>query len=226
MLRNQNNAGLCRLIYQRLNVYFHIVMLCSVFLYSSTGVAKNLGTIGITYTITETDFLEMIQRKLHEKQTSGELKTWQQQFQEESVRHILRPTPVGLTTTMQPKTFYFDPTLKLQQPIKDHLGNILIKAGTTFNPLTVVSWHKVLFFLDADDRRQVDWLTSQIKSGVPFKIILVKGDIKAAEEHFQQPIYFDQQGRLSKHFHLQHIPCLIESDGLRLKIREFALHDQ
>ena len=68
--------------------------------------AVDLGIIGPTYEISEPHFLQMIERRLREKERSGELKRLQEQAMERSITTVTNPPPIaGLHPTERVRTF-------------------------------------------------------------------------------------------------------------------------
>ena len=198
---------------------FTVCLLCSVNSY-----AKNLGTWGSVYPITEEDFTKFIHERLLALKNSGKLREIQNNFVRRVKAHTLRPMPVaGLTTTDNPKTVYYDPTFILQHDIKDATGKTLFPAGTTVNPLKKVKLHEALFFLDADDTRQIKWALKNEKHYNFVKYILVNGDIKDATKALHNRVYFDQYGKLTGKLGITHIPCIVTQKGLKLQIKEYSL---
>jgi len=191
--------------------------------------AKNLGVWGTLFPIEEQDIREFIYQRLNEMEQNGEMVILKEKFIRNVKEHTLRPTPVtGLTVienTKKPKTFYFDPTYILNKNIEDDKGNVIAKAGTVINPLDTIKLHGVLFFLNADDERQVSWALNNIKKYDYVKYVLVKGNIKEAGKRLNDRIYFDQYGLMTKKLGIRHIPCIVKQEGKRLQIQEFLLED-
>lgn len=198
---------------------------------SSITVAKNLGVWGQLFPIEEQDIREFIYQRLNEMEQNGEMVKLNQKFIKNVKEHVLRPTPVsGLTAiekeTKEPKeakTFYYDPTYILNKNIEDHEGNIIAKKGTIINPLDTITLHGVLFFLDADDEKQIKWVFENAKKYDYVKYILVKGNIKEAGKKLNDRIYFDQYGLITKQLRIKHVPCIVKQEGKKLQIQEFAL---
>ena len=188
--------------------------------------AKDLGNWGALFPIQELDIREFIQQKLNEMEQNGEMAILKEKLIKTVKKHIVHPTPVaGLTTTKNPKTFYYDPTYVLVHNIEDHEGNIIAKKGTTINPLDTIILHGVLFLLDADDVKQIKWALENAKKHDYVKYILVKGNIKEAGKKLKDRIYFDQYGLITKKLEIKHIPCIVKQEGKKLQIQEFALED-
>ena len=187
-----------------------------------TGVQTCALPICDVYPITEQDFLEFIQHRLKTMQETGKISHLQKQLQDYSQQQAERPAPVlEITRTVTPKSWLFDPSITLPYDLKDVNGRIFAKQGTSFNPLEQVNLSKTLLFYDADDHEQVKWaqVTSQKFQGKT-KLILVKGSITLEAKRFDKPVYFDQQGRLTNRFNIQHTPAIVSQEGLRLRIHE------
>src|SRR6202162_3783699 len=118
--------------------------------------AEDLGTVGETYAIAEPHLLSYIEQTLREKEKSGELANLEEQAKRRVIESIRNPKPLaGIRPTQTARTFYFDPSIKVEQNITDDKGNIIVPAGTTKNPLEVVSLSKHLLFFDGRDPQQV-----------------------------------------------------------------------
>ena len=187
--------------------------------------AKDLGVVGKTYAIQEEDFLTFIQKRMAHMQKNGEWAKLQDQFKERVARNADRPHPVDhLTRATTPKYWNYDPSIMVPYDLKDTEGRIFAKAGTSVNPLTIINLHKALVFFDGDDAKQVAWAENiNTKLNGKIKLILVRGSVIEQEKRFLTPIYFDQEGRLTKRFSIQHVPAIVQQEGFHLKISEIAL---
>ncbi|MDE2298498.1 MAG: type-F conjugative transfer system protein TraW [Burkholderiales bacterium] len=187
--------------------------------------AADLGTIGPTYGIAEPHLLAFIEQRLRENERSGELQRLAEEARARSVAAVTQPTPVaGLRATETARTFYLDPSFTLDRNIVDPQGRLLFPAGTRKNPLDVVSLSKRLLFFDARDRRQVARareLVATYEGRV--KPILTGGSYLDLMRAWRTPVYYDQQGVLTRRLGIQQIPALVSQDGLRLRIDEMVL---
>lgn len=210
---------------RNLKNYIRFLLFLSLFATSLTQ-AKNLGVWGTTFPIVEQDIKEFIYERLNQMQQNGELEKIKGRFIKNVKNHTLRPTPVsGLTTTDQPKTFYYDPTYVLEKNIEDEKGRLIAKAGTIINPLDTIKLHGVLFFLDADDAVQIKWALDNAKKYDYVRYILVRGNIKDAGKALNDRIYFDQYGSITSKLGIRHIPCVVKQEGKKLQIQEYALKE-
>ena len=123
--------------------------------------ADDAKVIGPVYPITETDFIQMAQKKIQEKMSGEDGKGWQDQ--QRSIRVAAdRPTPVlGLRPTIHSRRWLFDPSFVIPSDVRSANGSILLKSGSRFNPLRKSALEKSLIFFDGDDPGQVSWAQSR-----------------------------------------------------------------
>ena len=187
--------------------------------------AMDLGVIGPTYEISEPHLLQMIEQRLRAKERSGELGRLEAQVRERGIATVKNPPPVtGLRATETVRTFYFDPSFTLDRNILGPQGELLFAAGTRKNPLEVVSLSRHLLFFDARDPRQVGrarQLIALYQGRV--KPILVGGAYLDLMQSWHLPVYYDQQGLLTRRLGTTQVPALVSQDGLRLRIDELAV---
>lgn len=174
--------------------------------------------MGKTFPIGEEDLSEVIQKRLHKLEESGELQKHQHLLTQKAQEKTLRPTPVtNLQKTILQRSYTYDPSFKVSSDLKDHKGQVFATAGTTINPLNKVSLSKQLLFLDGDDTDQVAWAKKQPDSA---KWILVKGCPLDLEKHMQKPIYFDQHGVLTKKLGISQVPARVSQEEKMLLVEE------
>ena len=187
--------------------------------------AMDLGVIGPTYEISERHLLQMIEQRLREKERSGELGRLEAEARKRGIATVKNPPPVtGLRPTDTMRTFYFDPSFTLDRNILGSQGELLFAAGTRKNPLEVVSLSRHLLFFDARDPRQVGrarQLIALYQGRV--KPILVGGAYLDLMQSWHLPVYYDQQGLLTRRLGITQVPALVSQDGLRLRIDELAV---
>lgn len=192
---------------------------------TSPAQAADLGTIGPTYGITEPHLLNFIEQRLRDKERSGELQRLMQDAQARGIDAVKRPAPVpDLRATVTARTFYVDPSFTLDRNIVDAQGRLMFAAGLRKNPLDVVSLSKQLLFFDARDSRQVTRARELIaRYDGKVKPILTGGSYLDLMKAWRVPVYFDQQGSLTRRFGIRQVPALVSQEGLRLRIDEVAL---
>ena len=206
----------------RLFPSLHLLVALAV---AATAWAEDLGTLGPTYAIEEPHLLTVIEQQLLQKEKSGELARLEEAAKQRIVDSIQHPRPLpGIRRTEAARSFYFDPSIVVRENITDTMGNILVPAGTRANPLEIVSLSKHLLFFDGTDERQVERahaLITQYQGKV--KPILVAGSYLALMQRWQLPVYYDQQGALTRKLGITHVPALVSQEGKQLRIDELAL---
>lgn len=201
-------------------------MIFAVLQFSSSVSAADLGVMGEVFPVKEKSMLDTINQRLLEMQASGELDRIKSEAQERVKKHVLRPIPVpNLNKAIANREYLYDPTFVVGETITDNTGHVLAKKGDKINPLEnmPIAFNKTLFFIDADDAEQIDWIKREKEQHRPFKIILVNGDIKKASELLDERIYFDQNGLLTKKFGFKSLPVLIIPNGNQLRVEEVAV---
>lgn len=187
--------------------------------------ATDLGVIGPTYEISEPHLLKMIEQRLREKERTGELKRLEEEAKARGIATVTNPPPVpGIRTTQNARTFYVDPSFTLDRNILDAQGRLLFPADTRKNPLEIVSLSKHLLFFDARDRRQVSRareLMATYQGRV--KPILTGGSYLDLMKSWRIPVYYDQQGLLTRRFGIHQVPALVSQEGQRLRIDELEI---
>lgn len=198
-------------------------LLCAIAIVLSTGVhAADLGTIGPTYGIAEPHLLEFIQQRLRDKERTGELQRLIDDARARGVAAVRQPAPVaGVRGTEAARTWTIDPTFTLDRNLVDAQGRLLFPAGTRKNPLEVVSLSKRLLFFDARDGRQVARARELIaRYDGKVKPILTGGSYLELMKAWRVPVYYDQQGTLTRRFGIRQVPALVSQEGLRLRVDE------
>lgn len=187
--------------------------------------ATDLGVIGPTYEISEPHLLKMIEQRLREKERTGELQRLEEEAKARGVEAVTNPQPIaGIRTTQTARTFYFDPSFTLDRNIQDVQGRLMFPAGTRKNPLEIVSLSKHLLFFDARDRRQVSRARELLATYQgKVKPILTGGSYLDLMKSWHIPVYYDQQGLLTRRFGIRQVPALVSQEGQRLRIDELEL---
>ncbi len=179
------------------------------------------GVLGETFAIDEKNLIEVIMQKLHKLQVYGKLGAYQQQIQDRVKKGIKRPTPVpDIVHTQTPRSYTFDPSIIVNQDLKDQHGRVFYQKGAIVNPLTIQPMTKPLLLIDGDDTDHLTWAFKMLKTYPLAKIILVKGAPLKIMQEIGLTIYFDQFGNICKKFGIKQVPALISQQDNLLLIQE------
>lgn len=174
-------------------------------------------TLGTTFPIAETSLIEFMMTRM--KQV--DLKKAEEEIKARVVKSARNPKPIFTETAecKKQRTWFIDPTVTLDQDVTDHTGKVLVKKGTTYNPLELRTLSTQMIFILGTNRKQVEWALKQPKS----KIVLVNGSPLDLEEQHQTAFYFDQGGLLCSKLGITAFPALAVQDKGQLRCEEVAL---
>lgn len=187
--------------------------------------ATAIEQIGPVHPIAEPDMLQEIYRVLKEKQQSGEMAKLQKEAVERGKRSVENPKPVqGLSRVEKARVFYWDPTVRVPNTIKDPEGNIIAEAGKTVNPLEYVNLPRNMLFFDGSDPLQVVKAKAVMAhyNGM-VKAILVNGQPLEMSRQWKTQVYFDQGGALVRKLGIVRVPSLVSQEGKKLRIDELEV---
>ncbi len=174
--------------------------------------AKDFGVFGATFVIQEEDLIVVLQErlakaKLEEKQIL--------ELQDAFIESVKNPKGKKLPKAIYPRIFEFDPTLCMQEDIKDQDGKIIVSKGMQFNPLNSIVLRNGLLFFDGNDKKQLAW-AKQLQG----LWVLTAGNPLEVESRENRPVYFDQAGYLTSKLKIESLPARVTQKGLKLKIEE------
>jgi conjugal transfer pilus assembly protein TraW len=185
--------------------------------------AKDFGTQGTTYSIEEEDPIQLILQKLRTMDENGDLTRHNKELQKKTKTAIERPKPAhDITRANETRVFYYDPSYRVPEDLKDHFGQVFAKKGTIINPLETIGLAQELVFIDSDDEDQKAWVIEKARHD-PIKIILVNGAPLSLSEELKEPVYFDQAGILTKKLGIKHVPAVVTQSDLKLRVEEIKL---
>jgi conjugal transfer pilus assembly protein TraW len=198
--------------YQRSVVMTILSLLAWVPLHSKTFELR-----GQQFPVLEENLIEKMRSSLTHSVSTQKIVALQQQM----LTNALNPAAVeNIRSASQNRTFYIDPSIVVKSDILDHQGRVIVKAGTTINPLKKLNVHSSLLFINGENKEHLIWARAQKGN---CKWMLVKGKPFDLERQEKRPIYFDQDGSYSNRFHIQHTPAKVSQLGEKLLVEEIAL---
>ena len=156
-------------------------------------------------------------------EATGELARTNEMFAKRVEAKVRRPTPVaGLSPATETRDWTYDPTVQLEHDIRDQKGNLIGRAGQRINPLDFVAIKQALVFVDGDDANQIAWATSRY-TDLNAKIIFVSGSPIEEMTNRKRRFYFDQEGKLTSRFGIEHTPAVVQQNGRVMRVSEQVL---
>lgn len=210
---------------------FWLVILVMVNIHCA--LAIDFGKRAQSFGINEEPFIVMMMRKLQNQ----DLEANQKKMQELVKEKVTNPSPVaGVKPATKDREFYHDPTYELQENIFLPCGKLLHKAGTRVNPLEYMKLERRIFFIDAREQKQIEWIKEQLAAkgsealAIEDKIILVGGSVFTMQDILKEAgletaVYFDQFGELTKKWGITASPAIAQQENMQLKINEVCLND-
>lgn len=198
---------------------------CLLAVSSAFASATDLGKLGPTYPVAEQSLLAMIDERLRARADSGELQRLMDRAVAGARASITTPAPVaGLAACTKARSYYFDPSMVLAENVFDGAGHLLFAAGTRQNPLDVVSLSRALLFFDGRDPRQRKTAQRMLRErGQHLKLILTGGSYMDLMRQWGMPVFYDQQGLLTRRLGIRQVPALVSQEGRRLRIDEMEI---
>jgi len=185
--------------------------------------ARDYGQAGQAFPVIEPDLLATIESRLKRAEASGELARTNEMFAKRVAAKVRRPVPVaGLSPATERREWDFDPTVQIERDIRDQKGNLVAAAGQRINPLDFVAIKQDLVFVDGDDADQLAWATSRY-TDLKAKIIFVNGSPIEEMSARKRRFYFDQEGKLTSKFGIEHTPAVVRQSGRVMRVSEEVL---
>ncbi|MET0504182.1 MAG: type-F conjugative transfer system protein TraW [Luteibacter sp.] len=186
--------------------------------------ARDHGAMGQTWGIEEPDLIATIQGRLQTLQANGGIERLQKQLVAKATERVRRPMPVaGITPATSARTWNHDPSIVVDNDIRDHKGNLIAAAGTRVNPLEFIQLNQDLVFVDGDSPAELAWATARYPASQKAKIIFVSGSPLDRMKQYQRRFFFDQRGQLTAKFGIAHTPAVVRASGKLLAIEEVVV---
>ena len=160
----------------------------------------------------------MIKERLLAAAESGKLEAIEKQVKARVTHNAMHPKTLStIGATSIDRKYYFDPTITVDEDIKDHKGVVIHHKEKRLNPLHYVSWRAPMMFINGEDEDQLKWALNEHESHRG-KIVLVKGTPIELYRKYGVRFYFDQAGKITSQFDIRHVPARVSQDGERLLI--------
>lgn len=204
--------------------HFVALLLLSSVLVPEVGVGEDLGVVGKTYEIAETDLIEHIQGELKAMEIDGRLTEQRRLMRERAEANVKRPPGRLLPRASESRVFHIDPSVTTNYDVVDHLGNVIYAAGTTVNPLEYTSLTTPIVFFDGDDIKQTAWVRDFLGAAPDRYVpLMTNGPVIELMQAWDIRLYFDQHGRYVEQLGITALPAIVRQEGFLLRVDEIAL---
>ena len=178
---------------------------------------KDLGVHGRLYEIKEEDMLSYVRRKAGEIDMAALRESVEKKVLESWAPHSFVSLDVPSAT--EERVRYVDPSVNVQNPLRDHTGKMIFPAGVV-NPLDHVSLSKSILVLREDQVKRA--LEETGKRGEKPILLLTDGDIRRTSLLAGQTVYKATPFMLRR-IGVEKVPSLVEQEGRKLRVREMIL---
>lgn len=204
----------------RFMVFRRIFISLIVTLATSLVEAKDFGIQGQTFPIGEQNLKTVLQAKAEHLSQDALEKRIKILGESAKEKGILFKRISWIQEATQDASFFYDPSMFLEEDVLDAEEKILFAKGTKINPLDHVTLDSGLLFFDGNNPKHIQWAEDQEGE---FKWILTNGNPLKLQEEKERPVFFDQGGFYSKKFQIKKIPCRITQSGKVLLVEEIAI---
>lgn len=186
-------------------------------------IAKNFGTYGTVFPVTEPDFLEEILSRFRAMEENGGLAQMERDMQQRTRDYLERPRAANLLPPAEEyRAFYFDPSITVDRDLADQNGTVFMKAGTRINPLDHSAYDKRIVVIDGDAEDQVNFALSEGDEMDTLMVIAKGAPLDLMRRHGRR-FWFDQDGVMVARFEIERLPTVITRDGDVLLIEEIPV---
>ena len=182
--------------------------------------AKDLGVVGATYSIAETDALTEIENRLKAIDWN---KNFGKDVTEKLIKNYEPPHIAYLPPAKENRVFMVDMTYTLEMDIPDGKGGILYPKGYTFNPLDYLAVPSTYVFIDGDDKNQVKWFkNSEYAKSLNTRLLFTNGSYSKVSKELKIPVFYANALIIAR-FSLKAVPSVVRQKGAVMEVKEIDI---
>ncbi|MCJ7603928.1 MAG: hypothetical protein MUO63_20835 [Desulfobulbaceae bacterium] len=185
-------------------------------LLASPAYGKNLGTIGMTYPVVESDLVEEIKASIDYEKLAKVMEEHRQNYKAKDI--------YALPTAKRDRTFFVDMTYTLNHDIPGENGEIMYQRGLTWNPLDYVSPPE-LVVINSEDAKQVEWFEkSPYYKNRQIKLLISAGFAAPLIKQLDRPVFYLTK-TIADRLQLAAAPCVITQNGKKMMVQEVKIDE-
>ena len=179
--------------------------------------AKELGTFGRTYPVTEKDALNEIEERARQVD-------WNKVLDKKKAENYEGPPDKGsLPRAERERVRLVDMTYTTDIDVPDGSGGILYPKGYTFNPLDYVTYPKTIIVINGTDREQVAWFnTSEYSQRLDVTLLITEGTFGVIAQQVKRTVSYVNNKIISR-CQLMAVPSIIRQQGKVLEVTEVVV---
>jgi conjugal transfer pilus assembly protein TraW len=181
--------------------------------------ALDFGVKSHTFEIKEQSFSSMMLEKL----SKVDIDKHNIEINKKIIDKAQNPASTNLPRCKKSASHIIDPSIELNQDIKDHNGKVLFKAGTKINPLSQISIEEIVL-INGNDKEQIAWYKQKYKDKVN-TLILLGGNYYFLKKSISSELYFDQTGEWVKKFKIESLPAILSQKYKIIRVHEINIDE-
>jgi conjugal transfer pilus assembly protein TraW len=194
-----------------------VVVILSLWIVSAQ--AKDLGSFGKTYPVSEKDALTEIEDRA--KQVD-----WSKVLDKKKVENYQGPPDRGsLPRAERERVRQVDMTYTTEIDVPDGKGGILYPKGYTFNPLDYIAYPKTIIVINGNDRSQVAWFKeSEYSQRLDVTLLITEGAFGIISKQIDRTVSY-ANNKIIDRFQLKAVPSIIRQKGRLMEVIEIVVPD-
>ena len=205
---------------------------CLLVLFSVHAYSEDLGSTNKGLAPLDPDARETMKNIIRQKEKSGELAQFWNNYRDKSIEGIKHPAPLGIASNYSVSSKLFDLRFVMNQDYKDQNGKVIVAKGTVVEPLKINPLKEGLIFIDGRDPAQVNYAIREGRK-YPLRIVLTAGSAYDLRVKYKGqdwngspniPFYFDQKkmiitqlGRLYN-ININSVPAKLTQQGTQMRV--------
>ncbi|MFQ5779175.1 MAG: hypothetical protein ACE5HN_00145 [Nitrospiria bacterium] len=130
---------------------------------------------------------------------------------------IARQMPeIDLPEVRVPRTYVIDPSMRVNHPVTDHTGKIVVPAGGRLNPLVQLPSFRPIIVINGTRERQVAWAAGLSEKPL---LLITAGDLFDLSRRIGRRVYPVPRGLIER-FAIERLPVILSRDGERIRVEE------
>ena len=188
-----------------------------------SGQARDLGTLGATYSIAERDALEEIEERARQVDWG---KLFDREKSEQKIKSYKPKDLALLPRADRDSVRSVDISYRLEFDIPDGRGGILYPRGFSFNPLDYIVYPRTIVVINGTDREQVEWFKGSSYAGKLTTVLwITDGSYFDLSVELGRAVFY-ANAMIVNRFDLRAVPCVIAQKGNLLEVFEIDVKAQ
>lgn len=194
-------------------------------LFAGSVYAKDLGTVGNTYPVSEKDMMSEIENRAAQV-------NWQAIIKRETanVKKNAGNGGIKLPIAQKTRSFYLDMTYILDHEIntynqKGEITGVLYPKGFVYNPLDYMKVKETYVMFNGNLKAEVNWFKQRYARTPLVYPLITEGNAIEIAEQIGRPVYVLREDMRTL-FKLEHTVSVVYPEGRKMRVDEIVVKDE